>query len=265
MPYFLKTLTSLALGLALITPTAHADTLAEIKARKKVLIGVDMGTPPFGMLDEKMQPQGSEIETARTIAKDLGVELELVQVTGPNRMSYLLAKKIDLSVSVLSITPERRKSISFSKPYGALEFVVAAPKSSNINKLEDLAGKKVAVTRGNIQDLRLTPIAPKGTTIVRFEDDATAATALLSGQVDALCTPNAISNVLSKQYPARQIENKFSIAATAYAVGLRKGDTTLNQWLDNWVDANRQNGKLAAIYKQWIGSELPELSQFDHE
>lgn len=265
MKHFLKIASALTLGLAFIGQSVHADTLSDIKARKKILIGVDMGAPPFGLIDEKMQPHGSEIETARLIAKDMGVELELVQVTGPNRMSYLLANKIDVSVSVLSITPERKKVIGFSKPYGALEFVVAAPKSSNISKLEDLVGKKIAVVRGNIQDLRLTPIAPKGASIIRYEDDATAATALLSGQVDALCTPNAISNVLSKQYPARQIENKFSIAATAYAVGYRKGDAALGKWLDSWVDNNRANGKLADIYKQWIGSELPDLSQFDNQ
>jgi polar amino acid transport system substrate-binding protein len=263
MKHLVKIAAAFTLGMACLSQSVHADTLSDIKTRKKVLIGVDMGAAPFGTIDAQMKPIGSEVEVAQTLAKDLGVELELVQVAGPNRMSYLLANKIDLIVAVLSITPERKKVVGFSKPYGVLEYVVTAPKSSNINKLEDLVGKKIAVVRGNIQDLKLTPIVPKGATVVRFEDVATANTALLTGQVDALCAPTAITNVLKNQYPDRQFDTRVNVGATAYAVGLRKGDSTMQTWVDSWVDQNRANGTFAAIHKKWMGSELPDMTQFD--
>jgi polar amino acid transport system substrate-binding protein len=260
---FTKKLAVVAFGFACMSQAVHADTLDDIKARKAIRIAVDLGTPPFGYTDEKLKPQGSDYETAQKIAKDLGVELQIVEVTGPNRIPFLMTKKADIVVSSFSITPERMKAVQFSKPYGALDFVVAAPQNSSIKELKDLEGKRVGVVRGNIQDLRLTPIAPKGTTIVRFDDDATTATALLSGQVDAICTPSIVSNALAKQNPGKNLENKFSISATAYAVGLRKEETALADWINQWIDTNRKNGELAAIYKKWIGTDMPDLTQFD--
>lgn len=258
-----KKIAAVAFGLACAAQVAHADTLDDIKARKTIRVALDLGAPPFGYTDAKLQPQGSDYETAKLIAKDMGVELQIVEVTGPNRIPFLMTKKADIVVSSFSITPERMKAVQFSKPYGALDFVIAAPKASPIKELKDIAGKRIGVVRGNIQDLRLTPIAPQGTTIVRFDDDATTATALLSGQIDAICTPSIVANALAKQNPGKNLENKFSISATAYAVGLRKDETALTEWINKWVDTNRQNGKLAAIYKQWIGSDLPDLKQFD--
>lgn len=260
---FTKKTAAVLLGLACLSQAVHADTLADIKARKKILVALDLGAPPFGSTDANMQPQGSDVDTARALAKDLGVDLEIVPVTSPNRIPFLMTKKADVVISSFSITPERMKVVDYSKAYGALDFVVAAPKSSNIKSLNDLVGKRVAVVRGNIQDLRLTPVAPKGTTIVRFDDDATASTAILSGQVDAICTPSILVAAIAKQNPSKELENKFSISAAAYAVGMRKNDDALKAWVNDWVLANRKNGRLAQIYQKWVGSAMPDLGQFD--
>ncbi len=251
------------IGIACFAQVVHADTLDDIKARKKVLIAVDLGTPPFGMTDAKLQPQGSDVETARQVAKDLGVELELVQVTGPNRIPFLMTGKADMVIATFSITPERAKVIAFSKPYGASEFVVAAPKNVAIKSLADLPGKRIAVVRGNMQDALLTPLAPKGTTIVRFDDDATVTAAVVSGQVDGLSTPNALATAIARQNPSKNLETKFTIKSIPYAIGIRKQDTKLKKWLDAWVDSNTKNGRLAAIYQQWVGAPLPDLAQFN--
>eukprot|EP01042_Synura_sphagnicola_P017014 gene17014-21505_t len=145
----IKQAAALMFGLTCLAQAVHADTLADIKARKKVLIAVDLGVPPFGMTNAKLEPQGSDVETARAIAKDLGVELELVQVTGPNRVPFLMTGKADMVIATFSITPERAKVINFTHPYGASQFVVAAPKGIAIKGLADLVGKRIAVVRGN--------------------------------------------------------------------------------------------------------------------
>ncbi|MBB5391656.1 transporter substrate-binding domain-containing protein [Herbaspirillum chlorophenolicum] len=259
---FTKKAAAVVLGIACFAQVAHADALADIKARKKVLVAIDLGAPPFGMTSAKLEPQGSDVETARALAKDLGVELEIVQVTGPNRIPFLMTGKADMVIASFSITPERQKVVSFSQPYGASQFVVAAPKGENIKGLNDLVGKRVAVVRGNMQDSLLTPIAPKGATIVRFDDDATVTAAIVSGQVDAFCTPNSLASAVSKQNPSKNIETKFVIKDIPYAIGIRKNEPALEKWLNDWIGANLKNGKLAGIYQQWVGSPMPDLSQF---
>src|SRR6187200_2155534 len=62
---------------------AGVGTLDRIIKDKKIRVTAEVTSPPFGILDRSNQPDGSEIATARQLAKDLGVELELVQVTAP--------------------------------------------------------------------------------------------------------------------------------------------------------------------------------------
>ena len=92
------------LACMLATHSANAQTLDRILKEKKIRITAEVTSPPFGILDKDNKPTGSEIETARQLAKDLGVELELVQVTGPQRIPALLSDRADLAISSLSIT-----------------------------------------------------------------------------------------------------------------------------------------------------------------
>jgi polar amino acid transport system substrate-binding protein len=170
--------------------------------------------------------------------------------------------KADMVIASFSITPERAKVVTFTNPYGASQFVVAAAKSENIKSLNDLVGKRVAVVRGNMQDSLLTPLAPKGATIVRFDDDATVTAAIVSGQVDAFCTPNSLAAAVSKQNPAKGIETKFVIKDIPYAIGIRQNEPELQKWLNGWIATNLKNGRLANIYQQWVGSPMPDLAQF---
>ena len=108
---------------ALGAQTADAQALDRIIKEKKIRITAELTSPPFGILDKDNKPTGSEVETARQLAKDLGVELELVNVTGPQRIPALLSDRADLAISSLSITTERAKSVWFSSPHGALSIV----------------------------------------------------------------------------------------------------------------------------------------------
>ena len=85
-------------------PQTAGGVLDRIIKDKKIRITAEVTSPPFGILDKDNKPTGSEVETARQLAKDLGVELELVQVTGPQRIPALLADRADLAISSLSIS-----------------------------------------------------------------------------------------------------------------------------------------------------------------
>jgi len=199
------------------------------------------------------------------LAKDMGVQLEIVQVTGPNRVPFLLTNKADIVIASFSITPERAKVIAFSVPYSASESVVAAERSIPIKGLNDLIGKRVGVVRGNLQDTLLTPIILKGTTLVRYDDDATNTVALLSGQVDAIGTAKELVTTTAAKNPDKHIETKFSIKVVPHGIGVRKEDTELLAWINNWVVANMKNGRLSQSYERASGSPLPDLSQYNQK
>src|SRR5215510_447697 len=112
-----------------LAQAGNADQLDDIKKSGKIRIAVDLGVPHYGMTDDKMQPTGSDIETAKLLAGDWGLQFERVPTTGATRIPSLQTGKADLVISTLSITPERAKVIDFSKGYAVLRTVIAAPKN----------------------------------------------------------------------------------------------------------------------------------------
>lgn len=247
------------MALALAGPMAHAqeDTLAKIQQSKKIRIAIDPNLPPWSFKNEKLDMTGSEYETAQLLAKDLGAELELIPTNGASRIPLLLTDKADIVVAAMTITPEREKVISFSTPYSGTTSVVAAPKGMNIKSVQDLVGKRVAVARGTIMDTDLTKMAPPGVEIVRFEDEATTMTSVLSGQVDIVAESTTLNAVINQRNPSKALETKIVLRSSLHGIGMRKGDTRLKAWIDQWVKTNMNNGKLEAIFKKHQNADLP--------
>jgi polar amino acid transport system substrate-binding protein len=244
-----------AMTLAFATTASRADTLSDIKQAKKIRISIDLTNSPYGRTDEKLQPSGSDVDIAKLLSNDMGVQFEIVPTTGSSRIPNLQSGKADLVISSLSITPERAKAVDFSVPYADLLSVVAGPKSIEVKSLADLDGKKVAVTRGTTQDTDLTQQA-KSTQIVRYEDDATLALAVASGQADLFATGRAQVIVINAKNPARELEPKITLRTFYLAIGVRKGEPELLAWTNNWVKTNLKNGRLNAINKAYHGVDL---------
>jgi polar amino acid transport system substrate-binding protein len=256
----LTTILTALVGMALLgSHSAKAQTaLDDILKRGKVLVGMDLAAPPFAYNDDKQQPAGSEVEVARLLAKDLGVELEIVQTAAANRIPYLVTGRVDVMLGAFSIFPDRAKSVWFSSPYGTVVSVVLAPETSNIKSYADLVGKKISVSRGTYTEQVLVGALPQGAQIVRFDDDSQATAAMASGQVDAYGVGNVPGGQIIKRFPERKYEIKISIPPRNwYSVGVRRGESDLLQWVNTFVFFHRENGDFARIYERIIGDKLP--------
>ena len=240
-------------------PQTAGGALDRIIKEKKIRVTAEVTSPPFGILDKNNQPDGSEIATARQLAKDLGVELELVQVTSPQRIPALLAGRADVAISSLSITFDRAKTVMFATPHGALSIVIAGPKKTQIHSAADLVGKKIGITRATLEESAVPSIAPPGTNIVFFDDIAATLQAMVSGQVDAAGMSAFAAKSVADRNPNAQIENKFTVRTAFYAAAVRPGDFDLLQFMNTWVFLNKQNGVLAGIYKKYTEVALVDL------
>ncbi|WP_312525535.1 transporter substrate-binding domain-containing protein [Paracoccus sp. (in: a-proteobacteria)] len=239
---------------------AQAGALEDIKARGAIRIAVDIAHPPYGMLDDKAQQIGLDIDTAKALATDLGVKLEVVQVSGANRVPFLLSGKTDLVIASFSITEERKKVIAFSSPYGVIPVVVLGPKDSDVPDFKALDGQAIAVARGTTSDIELDRAQKEtnGTAkIVRYEDEATATTAIQTGQQDYLAGALSTAQTVIKQNPQRNLDIKLELAAYPMAIGMRQNDPELEAWVNNWVSENLKNGRLNTIYESYFGQSLP--------
>ena len=192
--------------------TAQAQTVDEIKKKGELVVGLLVDFPPYGTVNSNNEPDGYDADVARLLAKDWGVKLKLVPVTGPNRIPFLLTDKVDLLIASLAITPERAKQVQFSKPYAAATIVLLGSKKANVKGPADLKGLRVGVARASTQDIALTAVAPPGTEIRRFDDDASGMQALMSGQVDALGCSTTVAAQIEKRAPANTYDEKFVLA-----------------------------------------------------
>ncbi|MBU1352635.1 MAG: transporter substrate-binding domain-containing protein [Gammaproteobacteria bacterium] len=254
-------LAALGLGAALaaFTPLASAQSVADIKKKGEITIGMLVDFPPYGTTNAQNQPDGYDADVAKLLAKDLGVKANIVPVTGPNRIPFLLTNKVDVLVASLAITPERSKQVQFSQPYAAATIVLYGKTGSNIKSAADLKGVRVGVARASTQDVAVTKAAPEGTEIRRFDDDASAMQALISGQVDAIGCSVTVAAQIAKRVPANTFENKFNLLQQAMGIALRPGQDELHKAVNDFVARNTANGELNKLYQKWLGADLPKL------
>jgi len=241
----------------LTAPAMAADTLEKIQSAKKIVIAVDLGAAPFGSYDNSMKEVGSDVETARLIAQGLGVELQIAPVTSTNRIPFLLTGKVDAVISQFGITDERKKVVAYSVPYASVPVIVAGPPDVAVKDWADLAGKSIVVTRGTNNDLDVTKKSPTGTSIVRYDDDATSMTAIVSGQYNLFATSPALINTINVKNPALKLERKFVIRNLPFGVGLRKDESALKGKIDQIIRDNLK-GKLSEIYMTFHKEQLPD-------
>lgn len=254
-----------AAALAAATPAAAQPAAGNVLDRiirdKKIRITAEVTSPPFGILDRNNQPDGSEIATSRQLAKDLGVELELVQVTAPQRIPALLAGRADVAISSLSITLARAQTVAFANPHGALSIVITGPERTQIRGPADLAGKRIGITRATLEEATVPPSAPPGTSIVFFDDIAATIQALISGQVDAAGMSAFAAKSVADRNARAGLQNKYTVTTAYYAPALRPADHELRHVINTWIMLSKQNGVLAEIYQRYTGVELVALPQ----
>ena len=246
---------------ALLPIAAQADALDDIVGRKQINIAVPTDFPPYGYVGTDLKPQGLDVDMANYIGAKLGVKVELVPVTSANRIPYLQTKKADLVISTLGKNPERAAVIDFTAAYSPFFQAVFAPKGTAIKSAADLAGKTVAVTRGAIEDMELSKIAPASADIKRFEDNNTTVSAFVSGQTQAIATGASVAGNMMARNPALGTEYKFVLKDSPNFIGVAKGEDPLRLKVNEIIIAAKKSGEIDALAKKWLGrpaGTLPE-------
>ena len=250
------------LAIPLLTGIARpvaAQTVDEIVSRGTINIGVLVDLPPYGILNDKQEPDGFDIDVAKALAKYMGVKLNLVPLTSPNRIPFLVTNKVDLIVATFGITPERAKSVMFSIPYSAIDNVVFAKKDANLKSIEDLKGKRIGVPRGTVQDVLLSNALGSNARVMRFDDDPSTYQALIAGQVDAIAETGLTGDQFYAANPSANIGRQFMLLRQPNGITMRKDQWNLHQWVNTFVYYIKVNGELDGYYRKWFHEPLPVL------
>ncbi|SDI31342.1 transporter substrate-binding domain-containing protein [Propionivibrio dicarboxylicus] len=255
---FLRSLTLVStVVLATLAPSAHADVLANVTKSGTIKIAVPQDFPPFGSVGADMKPSGYDIDFANLIGKELGAKVELVPVSSANRVPFLTTGKVDLVVSSMGKNAEREKVIDFSAAYAPFFNGIFGPDEIKASKADELAGRTISVTRGSVEDLELSKIAPPSAVIKRFEDNNATITAYLSGQTQLIATGNVVAAAVNERSKLRRLSTKFLIKDSPCFVGLAKGEAALQAKVNEIIAKAKKSGALNEISQRWLHATLP--------
>jgi polar amino acid transport system substrate-binding protein len=249
------------LALAVATGVQAQSALDDILKSREIKIAVPTDFPPYGSVGTDLKPQGLDVDMATYIAGKLGVKVELVPVTTANRIPYLQTRKADLVISTLGKNPEREKVIDFTAAYSPFFIAVFAPKAVAVKSPADLAGKSISVTRGSVDDMELTKVAPPSTELRRFEDNNATVSAYIAGQVQLLATSAQVAGAMMARNPAMGTEFKFVLKDSPNFIGVAKGEDKLRLKVNEIIAEARKNGDLDRMAVKWLGRPAGDLPQ----
>ncbi|TBC89927.1 transporter substrate-binding domain-containing protein (plasmid) [Rhizobium leguminosarum] len=250
---------ALVAAVTLAQPAA-AVTPDEIKARGKIIVGIQGDNPPWGFVTSGGKQDGLDADIATLFAKELGVSVEFVPLEVNNRIPALTAGRVDVLFATMAMLPDRAKAVQFSKPYVANAIVLIGPKSAEIKTNADMAKFTVGVAKGAAQDTQVTKNAPASTTIRRYDGDAASVQALVSGQVETLGGNIFYMDRVEKARPG-EFENKLEFQKLYNGACTRLGEKEINAALNTFIDKIKANGELKAIYDKWMKVPVPEFPE----
>ncbi|RWK30380.1 transporter substrate-binding domain-containing protein [Mesorhizobium sp.] len=242
-------------GVGLATQTANADAVDDITKAGAINIGIFSDFPPFSSASADMSIKGYDIDVAQFIADQLKVKLNLVSVTGQNRIPYLTDKRVDVLMSV-GYSKEREQVIDFAAAYAPYYIAVIGPTALKVEGKDDLADKSIAVNRGTLEDTSLTEAAPASADIRRFDNYNSVIQAFISGQTQLMVVGNDVGAQVLARQEALKPEQKFQLLTSPSHIGLNKNEDRLKQAVNDAVAKMLADGKLDESSKAWLKTPL---------
>ncbi len=224
--------------------------MQKIKNDGKLVVGTASGFPPYEFLDTSEEGgkkiDGIDMKIAEAVAKKLDVKLEVQDMTFQSLLSSITTGKIDMAVSAINPTDERKKTVDFSDVYlaGKQTLLVRKEDAGKYKSLADFEGKKIAVQKSSIQE-KLAASQIKDAKIVSLTKVPDALLELKQGKVDAV----PVQNIVGGQYlltnddlaPTDIFFDKYSGGA---AVALPKGSEDVVQIVNAVIKENIENGNI---------------------
>lgn len=158
---------------------------------------------------------------------------------------------------------EREKVTAFTQAYAPYYIAVIGPKAIKVTGKDDLAGKRIAVNRGTLEDTSLTEAASGNADIRRFDNYNAVLQAFLAGQSQLMAVGNDVgSQVLAKRTDLAP-EQKFQLLSSPDHLAINKEEPALMKALDDAVAALLKDGTLDKLSVKWLSKPLDQKDLVD--
>lgn len=213
---------------------------------------------PYTFTDESGEFTGFDVELFTDVADRIGIDD--VVFTGQDFSGLLAAVangQFDVGVAAIGITPEREETVDFSDGYLAGYLTVMASPDSDITDEKSLAGKRLGVVQGTLQEAYAVKNFTD-TELVRFPDNNSAISAVNSGSIDAHFLDFEAAKEYAEQYG---LENAIDIPSFDAPAGfaIAKDKPAFKEALNKGLAEAMEDGTWKKLYEKWFpGSPMPE-------
>lgn len=230
------------------------DLFKSIIKKDKIIVGMSFDAKPFGYQDTDGQIKGFEADLAREIAKRIlgdGNKVVFQNITSQDRIKAVSSGDVDMVISTMSITPQRKKLVNFSIPYFVAGQAICVRKDSNIDSYYDLMNKSIIVILGTTGEKNIRRFAPNAL-VQSYNDNSEAINAFKNGDSDAITTDDTLLQGLiieSNDYillPQRLTQEPYGIA-------FRKSKQTesLKRNINEIIKEIKTDGTFDALKNKW--------------
>ncbi|MBB5390917.1 MULTISPECIES: transporter substrate-binding domain-containing protein [unclassified Herbaspirillum] len=240
-------------ALLVFSAAAHADRLADIKARGSLICATLPNNEPLAFTDPwTHQVVGFDVDMCSAVARELGVKMSQKSVTVAERLPVLIQGDVDLVVAALGYTRERARQIDFTAAHYQNPIRVIVHSDSGISKMADLADKRISANRDSTPEQAARRMLPKATVQV-YPDTSSAFLALAQNKVDglALSQPSGIRFVSESDGKFRFVDGTLLWEPTA--MGVKKGEPALLAAVNAALVTLEKSGEIDALWNKWYG------------
>ena len=248
-----------AIGITALNKNDEKDDRANT-----LVVGLDDSFPPYGYRDENNEIVGIDIDLAKAVAEKLGMSVKFQPISWASKEQEIESGNIDCIWNGFAYNEERAKIMTLSKKYLKGEMYFMLKNGSTIKSQDELAGKKIGVQSGSVQeaDLEKSELG-KQVEIVPYADFLTACMDLEIGGIDAVYSSSIYGNYIieSKNKDYITIPSYGISTASGSVIAFKLGNTELKEKVEEALEELEQEGKLEEISLKWFGTSMIKLQE----
>jgi polar amino acid transport system substrate-binding protein len=244
-----------ATGGELSRKLTQESALEQVAERGKLRVGFSTFVP-WAMKDKTGEFIGFEIDVARRLAEDMGVEVEFVPTKWDGIIPALLTGKFDVIIGGMGIRPQRNLKVNFTIPYDytGMSIMAHRKKAEGFDSLEDFntGGVAIAARMGTTAAAAAKKHMPEAE-LRLFDDEAQTIQELMNGRVHAVVASAPLPAHTVARFPGKlflPLEETFTREAVGFAI--RKGDVDTLNFFNNWIRVVANEGWLEERHDYWF-------------
>lgn len=223
------------------------------QAEKIYQVGSNMAFAPFEFV-ENGEPSGFDMDLIKAIMKTQGAEVKLNNMPFDGLIPALQAGTIDIAMSGMTITEERKKRVYFSEPYydNGLVVMVRQADSDKFKKIDDVKGKMLCAQIGTTG--AITAKEMSGNKVKLFNNGPEAFLELKNKGCDAVVHDKPVVNYyIAKRGAKDMLVLPGQLNSEQTGIAITKGNDQLLKMVNDGLKAVKENGEYDRLYKKWFG------------